>query len=97
MDKEIKEYLDKLKSDLKKHIDDSLHKKAEEINRHTKVIYEEFQKRIELIVEGHEVLDRKIDELKEEISFELKEVRVTMKALYKDMEHRVKVLERAKT
>ncbi|MBI4847687.1 MAG: hypothetical protein HY808_03805 [Nitrospirae bacterium] len=95
MDKEMKEYLGGLKEEIKK-LRESFNEKTDELKRHTSAVYEEFQKRIELVVEGHEVLDRKIDELKEEITFELKEVRATMKALYKDMEHRVKVLERAK-
>ncbi|MBI5408961.1 MAG: hypothetical protein HZA14_06315 [Nitrospirae bacterium] len=97
MEKELKEYLEGLKKDIKKHIDVSLSSKTEEINRHAKVIYEEFQKRIEIVVEGHEVLDRKIDELKEDIAAELKENRLMTKTLFKDLDYRLKVLERAKT
>ncbi|MBI4691330.1 MAG: hypothetical protein HY754_13860, partial [Nitrospirae bacterium] len=57
---------------------------------------EEFQRRIDLVVEGHEVLDRKIDELKEEMTFELKEIKSLTKTLFKDLDHRVKVLERTR-
>lgn len=60
MDKEQKEYLDA---------------KTEEFKGHGGILYEEFQKRMDLVIEGHEILDRKIDEIKEEISFELKEIR----------------------
>lgn len=111
MDKELREYLEGFKGELKRHIEESLdtkvgelrqviykefHAKAEELKQHSGIIYEEFQKRIDLVVECHEVLDRKIDELKEEIASELKETRLMMKTLFKDVDHRVKVLERTK-
>jgi hypothetical protein len=92
MDKELKEYLEGFKEEFDKKID----LKTEEIKRHVGIIYEDFQKKIDLVVEGHEVLDRKIDELKEEMGFELKEIKALMKTLFKDLDHRVKVLERTK-
>ncbi|MEK6691527.1 MAG: hypothetical protein AABY78_09560 [Nitrospirota bacterium] len=93
MDKELREYLDELKT----HITESFNTKADDLNRQVGIVFEEFQKRIDLVVEGHEVLDRKIDELKEEIVFELKEIRAMMKTLFKDLDHRLKVLERKKS
>ncbi|MBI4686575.1 MAG: hypothetical protein HY756_02175 [Nitrospirae bacterium] len=89
MDKETREYLEGLKNEIIK--------SSEDLKRHTSVVYEEFQKRIEVFVEGYEVLDRKIDDLKEEITFELKEIRAIMKTLFKDLDHRLKVLERIKS
>lgn len=93
MDKELREYLDELKT----YITESFNTKADDLNRQVGIVFEEFQKRIDLVVEGHEVLDRKIDELKEEIVFELKEIRAMMKTLFKDLDHRLKVLERKKS
>lgn len=96
MDKEIREYLEGLKKEIKKLLDESFTTRAEEIKRHSSVIYEGFQKRIDLVVEGHDVLDRKIDELKEDITSELREIRLTIKTLFKDLDYRLKVLERTK-
>jgi hypothetical protein len=93
MDKELREYLEELKT----YITESFNTKADYLNRQVGIVFEEFQKRIDLVVEGHEVLDRKIDELKEEIVFELKEIRAMMKTLFKDLDHRLKVLERKKS
>jgi hypothetical protein len=93
MDKELREYLEELKT----YITESFNTKADDLNRQVGIVFEEFQKRIDLVVEGHEVLDRKIDELKEEIVFELKEIRAMMKTLFKDLDHRLKVLERKKS
>lgn len=88
----MREYLEELKT----HITESFNAKAEDLNRQVGIVFEEFQKRIDLVVEGHEVLDRKIDELKE-VAFELKEIRAMMKTLFKDPDHRLKVLERKKS
>ncbi|MBI4689537.1 MAG: hypothetical protein HY754_04630 [Nitrospirae bacterium] len=96
MDKELREYLEGFKEELKRYITDSFNAKAEELSRQVGIISEEFQRRIDLVVEGHEVLDRKIDELKEEMTFELKEIKSLTKTLFKDLDHRVKVLERIK-
>lgn len=93
MDKELREYLEELKT----YITESFNTKADDLNRQVEIVFEEFQKRIDLVVEGHEVLDRKIDELKEEIVFELKEIRAMMKTLFKNLDHRLKVLERKKS
>lgn len=92
----MKKYLEGFKGDIKMYMEESLKSNANEIKRATGIIYEEFQKKIDLIVEGHEVLDGKIDELKEEVTFELKDMRSMVKNLYKELDHRVKVLERAR-
>ncbi len=88
---------EQLKQYTERCIEKSLSTKTEELKRHTSAVYEEFQKRIEIVVEGHEVPDRKIDELKEDITSELKEHRLMTKTLFKDLDYRLKVLERAKS
>lgn len=68
---------------------------SEETQRYIGVLSEDFQHKLDVVVEGHQVLSKKIDDLKEESRKEHEETRSMLKLSYRELDKRDHTLESA--
>jgi hypothetical protein len=67
--------------------------KFEEAKRHRGVLHEDALHRIDLVVEGHQALHQKIDNLEAKMEHEFLETRSFMQLSYRQLQDRVETLE----
>ena len=67
--------------------------KTDEVKRHVGVLYEDFSQKIDLVVEGHQALDQKIDKLDSKMEREFLETRAVIQLSYRQLQQRVETLE----
>ncbi len=67
--------------------------KIEEAKRHSGVLYEDVLRRLDLVVEGHQALDQKIEKLEARMEYEFLETRSLIQLSYRQLQERVETLE----
>ena len=70
-----------------------LGEKTEEMKRHSGVLYEDLRHRIDLVVEGHQALFQKLENVEAKIEHEALETRSLLRLSYRQLEERVETLE----
>jgi len=68
-------------------------KQVEEIKRHFDVVVEGLRDEIKLVGEGHDIIRKEIQTLREEVKEEFKEVKSAIKFSYADLDRRITFLE----
>ena len=68
-------------------------KQVEEIKRHFDVVVEGLRDEIKLVAEGHDIIRKEIQTLREEVKEEFKEVKSAIKFSYADLDRRITFLE----
>lgn len=66
---------------------------SEENKRHAGVLYDDLQHKIELVIEGQQVLRHEIQEVSEKVDRESRDTRALLKASYQELHQRVERLE----
>ena len=66
-------------------------KQVEEIKRHFDVVVEGLRDEIKLVGEGHDIIRKEIQTLREEVKEEFKEVKSAIKFSYADLDRRITI------
>ena len=66
---------------------------AEEIKRHSGVLYEDMQHKLELVIEGTQFIRESIVDVRAEIAHESRETRALLKLSYEQLDRRVENIE----
>ncbi|MEK6726240.1 MAG: hypothetical protein AABY54_06805 [Deltaproteobacteria bacterium] len=82
MSDEIKKYMKELKEEF-----------SQETQRYIGVLSEDFQHKLDVVVEGHQVLNKKIDDLREEVKSDIKEVKEMLKLTYRELDKKDQAME----
>ena len=67
--------------------------KAEEVKRHSGVLYEDVLHKLDLVVEGYQGLNQKIEKLEARMEHEFLETRALIQLSYRQLQQRVETLE----
>jgi polyhydroxyalkanoate synthesis regulator phasin len=78
---------------LRQELGERLNEKFEEAERHSRVLFEEMGRRLDLIVEGHQALHQHIEKLETKMEHEFLEVRALIQLSYRQLQERVETLE----
>ena len=73
-EKNLKNILEEQREDYQRHLDVSLKEQREEYQRYLGVVAEDFDSKFDLAMEGHEVLDKKIEDFRSEVGGRFDEV-----------------------
>jgi hypothetical protein len=90
---EIGEKTETLAASIRQEFDEKLNGKFEEAERHSRVLFEEMGRRLDLIVEGHQALHQKIERLETKMEHEFLEMRALIQLSYRQLQERVETLE----
>jgi uncharacterized phage infection (PIP) family protein YhgE len=104
MSDEIKKYMKELKEEFsqenlkfKEEIAKQNLKFREEFSndaqRYIGVLSEDFQHKLDVVVEGHQVLNKKIDDLRDEVRSDIKEVKEMLKLTYRELDKKDHAIE----
>ncbi len=61
--------------------------------RYIGVLSEDFQHKLDVVVEGHQVLNKKIDDLRDEVRSDIKEVKEMLKLTYRELDNKDHAIE----
>jgi hypothetical protein len=78
VDKETKEYFDT---------------KVEEFKRYVGILSESFQSKLDVVIEGHEVIRKELKDFREENQHEHEEIKAMIRFSYVELDKRIKFLE----
>lgn len=67
--------------------------KTDEVKRHVGVLYEDFDRKIDLVVEGYQALYQKMENLDTRMEHEFLETRAVIQLSYRQLQQRVETLE----
>lgn len=67
--------------------------KIDEVKRHSGALYEDVLHKLDLVVEGHQALDQKIERLETRMEHEFLETRSLIQLSYRQLQDRVETLE----
>jgi polyhydroxyalkanoate synthesis regulator phasin len=91
--KDFGERTDALGASLRQEVGEKLNEKFEEAERHSRVLFEEMGRRLDLVVEGHQALNQKIERLEAKMEHEFLEMRALIQLSYRQLQERVETLE----
>ncbi len=83
----------KLAEDFQHKLDLTKAEISEETKRHMGVLAEDYQHKLDIVVEGHQVLNKKIDDLREEVRADIKEVKDLLKLTYSELDKKDRAIE----
>lgn len=83
----------KLSEDFQRKLDLTKAEISEETKRHMGVLAEDYQHKLDIVVEGHQVLNKKIDDLREEVRADIKEVKDILKLTYSELDKKDRAIE----
>ena len=66
---------------------------SQETQRYIGVLSEDFQHKLDVVVEGHQVLNKKIDDLRDEVRSDIKEVKEMLKLTYRELDKKDNAIE----
>ena len=66
---------------------------SQETQRYIGVLSEDFQHKLDVVVEGHQVLNKKIDDLRDEVRSDIKEVKEMLKLTYRELDNKDHAIE----